>query len=275
MQKEPSPITTNDGRDAVRGSLNIEIREPQSSGSEPILEFIASDESLDRYDEVICASGWKLANYQKNPIFQNNHQTGDIIHTLGRALVTEVRSLPSARNHQHDPHEVRNNNSGNSLVATLGKESTYLYQRIQFATEANPIARIAYGLYKGKFLNAVSVGFVPLRWVNGEGKEYVTHGKEYGVPALAGSDPSPIEIRKSKTENQYRRKYLEQELLEVSAVGLPANPNALALAYKSGAVEKSDLRDTYDLLRKALADPADRQRELHSFFRNVNALLKS
>lgn len=26
------------------------------------------------------------------------------------------------------------------------------------------MARIAYGLYAGKFLNAVSVGFVPLRW---------------------------------------------------------------------------------------------------------------
>src|SRR5438445_7524866 len=36
--------------------------------------------------------------------------------------------------------------------------------RSQFATEANPMARIAYALYKGKFLNAVSVGFIPLRW---------------------------------------------------------------------------------------------------------------
>jgi phage head maturation protease len=260
MQNESSTLATNDGREAVRGSLHIEIREPSSLSTPgeastlaagPILEFIASDESLDRYDEVICASGWKLANYQKNPIFQNNHQTGDIIHTLGRSLLTEVRIM------------------GDREV---------LFQRIKFATEANPIARIAYGLYKGKFLNAVSVGFVPLRWVNGEGKEYVAHGKQYPLSPPGegqGEGSSPIENRKSKTENQYRRKYLEQELVEVSAVGIPANPNALALAYKSGAVEKSDLRDTYDLLRKALADPADRQRELHSFFRNVNALLKS
>src|SRR5436190_23199687 len=128
MQKESSPLTTSDGREAIRGSLHIEIREPSSlaaqgeGSSEPILEFIASDESLDRYDEVICASGWKLTNYQKNPVFQNNHQTGDIIHTLGRALLTEVRIM------------------GDREV---------LYQRIKFATEANPIARIAYGLYKG------------------------------------------------------------------------------------------------------------------------------
>src|SRR5204863_7385003 len=51
---------------------------------------------------------------------------------------------------------------------------------------------------------------------------------------------------------QFRRKYLEQELLEVSAVAIPANPNPLALGLKSGAVEKSDLRDLADLIRLTL-----------------------
>lgn len=34
----------------------------------------------------------------------------------------------------------------------------------------------------------------------------------------------------SRGAGSYSRKYLEQELLEVSAVGIPANPNALALS---------------------------------------------
>src|SRR5205085_1677013 len=131
----------------------------------------------------ILASGWQIGNYQRNPVFQNAHQYGDIIFTLGKAIITEVRG-------------------------------SQLFQRIQFATEANPVAKIAYGLYRGGFLNAVSVGFVPVRWENGTEK------------------------------TSYRRKYLQQELLEVSAVGIPANPNALALAYKSGAVTKTDLRET-------------------------------
>src|SRR4029077_9749495 len=97
-----------------------------------------------------------------------------------------------------------------------------LHQTIQFACDINPMAKIAYGLYKGKFLNAVSVGFVPLRWEDGS------------------------------QEDSYSRKYLEQELLEVSAVGIPANPNALALGLKSGAIQKSDLRETFDLLRLTL-----------------------
>ena len=86
-------------------------------------------------------------------------------------------------------------------------------QRWQFASDANPMAKIAYGLYRGGYLNAASVGFIPLEWRN---------GAKTGEPA---------------------RVYTRQELLEVSAVGIPANPNALVMALKSGAVEQSDLRE--------------------------------
>jgi hypothetical protein len=54
-----------------------------------------------------------------------------------------------------------------------------------------------------------------------------------------------------------RRRYLEQELLEVSAVSIPANPNALQLGLRSGAIQSSDLRDLADLVRGAVpAEPA-------------------
>src|SRR5205823_2028683 len=69
------------------------------------------------------------------------------------------------------------------------------------------------------FLNAVSVGFIPLSWENGS------------------------------QEAGYRRKYLEQELLEVSAVSIPANPNALSLGLKAGAIEKGDLKELFELLK--------------------------
>ena len=189
-------ITLCDGRSGLRGGVSVEVREADAAGSEShdlpsVLDFIASDETLDRYDEIISASGWQLANYRRNPVFQNAHQYGDVIFTLGKALITEVRD---------------------------GR----LYQRIQFATDVNPMARIAYGLYRGKFLNAVSVGFIPVRWENGS------------------------------AEKGFRRKYVEQELLEVSAVGIPANPNALALGLRSGAVQKSDIKELSELLTKTL-----------------------
>src|SRR6266404_5184706 len=144
-------ITLSDGRPGLRGGIQVEIRDNSCNSC---LDFISSDETLDRYHEIISASGWQLANYQRNPVFQNAHQYGDIIFTLGKALITEIRS--------RSPH-------GNSQPT-----APYLFQRVQFAIEANPMARIAYALYKGKFLNAVSVGFIPLRWANGDGTEHHT-----------------------------------------------------------------------------------------------------
>jgi len=194
-------VSLSDGRPGLRGSIHVEASEPTGSagvpaGEFPILDFRSSDETLDRYGEVITASGWNLDTYKRNPVFQNSHQYGDILFTLGRAVATEVRE---------------------------GK----LFQRIEFAVDANPMARIAYNLYKGKFLTAVSVGFIPVRWED-------------------GTEKTP-----------YARKYLEQELLEVSAVAIPANPNALALGLKSGAVEKSDVKELADLLRSLVAPKSD------------------
>ena len=215
--------TLSDGREGIRGAIQVKASEPPPECSGACLDFVSSDETLDRYNEIIVASGWRLANYQQNPVFQNSHQYGDIIFTLGKAITTEIR------------------------VGMTSTSSPYLYQRIQFATEANPIAKIAYGLYRGEFLNAVSVGFAPLRWENGTEK------------------------------TAYRRKYLEQELLEVSAVGIPANPNALALGLKSGAIAKSDLRESLDLIRSVL-EPESRaslQGQLFRMAAQFHAILRS
>jgi hypothetical protein len=247
-------ITLPDGRPGLRGTLQIETRQPAENSQpstvnhQPVLDFISSDETLDRYGEIISAEGWRLENYRRNPVFQNAHQYGDVIFTLGRSLITEVRSNePSTINSQ---------------------PSTFLYQRIQFATEVNPMARIAYGLYKGKFLNAVSVGFIPVRWVNGEtGAKGEVRGQResdgslFGVHPLGCSDTKTTSKDTLKGGHQtgmdFCRKYLEQELLEVSAVGIPANPNALVLGLNAGAVEKSDLKELHELIRQTLGSSKD------------------
>ena len=190
--------------------LPVTVRHAPSSAEQPsdsqlstlnsqlTLDFTASDESIDRYGDIITASGWKLDAYRRNPVFQNAHQYDDVLHTLGKALITEVR--------------------GNSL-----------FQRIQFATDINPFAKIAAGLYANGYLNAVSPGFIPIRW----------------------EDPQTNAARP-----QFGRKFLEQELLEVSAVGIPANPNALALSLKSGALVKSDLHDLLHFCRQLFDHPS-------------------
>ncbi len=226
-------VTLSDGRPGVRGALSVETRVPAAPSAEsapglPVIDFIASSETLDRYGEIILASGWRLENYLRNPVFQNAHQYGDVLFTLGKALITEVRSgpIPTADATPTQQALAAQDNPPNaaqdtpSPLAFSPQPSAFLFQRVQFATDVNPIAKIAYGLYRDRFLNAVSVGFIPLRWEEG--------GPEAG----------------------FRRRYLEQELLEVSAVGLPANPEALQLALKAGALHKSDLQELLDFLRQ-------------------------
>src|SRR6266446_3029872 len=160
-------IPLSDGRPGLRGTMSVDVGDPlpspggegQGEGGTAVLDFVSSDETLDRYGEIIVASGWKFSSYARNPVFQNAHQYGDVIFTLGKALITEIRSGP--------PRE-----APRGLSTLNSQPSTYLYQRIQFATDVNPMARIAHGLYRGKFLSAVSVGFIPLRWENADGTEH-------------------------------------------------------------------------------------------------------
>ena len=228
-------------------SLQIQVKQP-TPGDAPaitgtpatqapaapgaVLDFIASDETLDRYGEVISAAGWRLEAYRRNPVFQNAHQYGDILFTLGRALITEVR------------------HPGPGTGGTPGTAGApHLFQRIQFATEVNPVARIAFGLYKARFLNAVSVGFIPLRWLDGDGAEHTlrAHGGAAGAREPHRGVPP--------TGTGVRRRYLEQELLEVSAVGIPANPNALALGLREGVLARADLAEALAMLRVLAARP--------------------
>src|SRR5215471_10085662 len=130
MNAIPDLIPLHDSRPGLRSLLQVEVREAGvtagGGGTGATLDFIASTATLDRYHEVIEPAGWRLESYRRNPVFQNAHNYGDILFTLGKALTTEVRAVG---------------------------ERQALCQRIQFATEVNPMAWIAYGLYKGGFLN--------------------------------------------------------------------------------------------------------------------------
>src|SRR5690349_13258417 len=81
-------VTLSDGRPGLRSCVPVEVRDNSCNSC---LDFIASDETLDRYDEIVMASVWKLETYRRNPVFQNAHKYGDIIFTLGKALITEIR----------------------------------------------------------------------------------------------------------------------------------------------------------------------------------------
>ena len=120
---------------------------------------------------------------------------------------------------------IQNSHQTEDILHTIGRaertwvEGGKLMQVWKFASAANPVAKVARDLYAGGFLNASSVGFLPKLWENG------------GTGAA------------------YDRKFTQQELIEVSAVAIPANPSALALGVKSGAVDVADLRELAQLLK--------------------------
>lgn len=193
----------------LRASLPTEM-EPE--GESPVITFTASTASIDRYEETIDQSGWKLRNFERNPVFQRDHHYS-ILSTLGRSERTWV-------------------------------EGGSLRMRILFAVDIHREAHFAWRMYREGFLNAVSVGFIPIEWQNGG------------------------------AEAEYRRKFLQQELIELSAVAIPANPDALQDAW-----EPDELREIRrildDCLKRETASPRDsRSTELNRLSRFVRSVTR-
>lgn len=155
-----------------------------------VLEFIGSTEDKDRQGDIIMAGGWQLKHYKKNPVFMWAHQYADP--PIGKAI---------------------------KVWAEDGK----LKFHIQFAEKDEyEFADTIYKLYKGGYLRASSVGFMPLE------SEPIDKDDEgfFAVPT----------------------RFLKQELLELSGCPVPANPNALAEAKAKGLIK--------DLTKFMVEDPA-------------------
>lgn len=99
-----------------------------TKNSDGTYEFVASDESVDRYGDVIRVSGWDLRNYKKNPIVLFAHQKDN---PVGIASKTWI-------------------------------EGTKLMVRIKMADEGtSPFIDTLRKLMDQKIVRAVSVGFMP------------------------------------------------------------------------------------------------------------------
>src|SRR5712671_6076245 len=70
---------------------------PTDNAPPNTIDFRSSDATLDRYQEVITVAGWKLDSYRKNPVVQNAHSYLSLADTIGKSLITEIRSVSPAR----------------------------------------------------------------------------------------------------------------------------------------------------------------------------------
>lgn len=101
-----------------------------------IVEYVASDETLDSYSEIIRADGWRFTHFVKNAPFVDSHDYSTVEKLLGKVLDFRV--------------------DGRKLIET-----------VQWAKDVaeNKLAVMGWKMVEGGFLPAVSVGFQALNWV--------------------------------------------------------------------------------------------------------------
>jgi HK97 family phage prohead protease len=140
-----------------------------------VVRFVLSDGSVARDGHTLATSGWDTESYRRNPVVLFAHDSENVESVIGKMINIQTR--------------------GDQLLGD-----------VEFMPgDVNPMAETVFQMVKRKFLNAVSVGFIPLE----------------GKPAK-GRAPGDFD-------------FTRQELLEVSVVPVPALATALAAGRDFGA----------------------------------------
>jgi hypothetical protein len=118
----------------IRRELHPQIKVLDPAGG--LVEYVASDETIDYYREVVMASGWKFDRFQKNAPFVDSHNYESIDNLLGRVVDFEVK--------------------GGKLIETV---------KWAIDVPSNTLAQKGFAMTQGGYLKAVSVGFMPEKMV--------------------------------------------------------------------------------------------------------------
>lgn len=154
-----------------------------------LIEFIASDETLDRHGEKVPIDAWDLKNYKKNPVLLINHDYR-VQNIVGKAKNLRVE--------------------GKKLIF----EPVF--------HELTDLAKEVTGMVKDGFLNTVSVGFLP-HWPETKGSNVINELLEISfVPVPANPMAQRIkdlsEEAASKEMNPEQEKKLKEFLETVEII---------------------------------------------------------
>ena len=143
----------------------------------------------------------------------------DIIEVTGWKLDEYLKNPVFLWAHNYDQPPV-----GKAINVSIDAVAKKLLFDVKFATaEEYPFADTIYRLYKGGYLRATSVGF-------------------RGIKHKTRDEDEVLQM----PEWRRGRRYMEQSLLELSAVPVPSNPNALMMA-KSAGIEIDEIEKALDL----------------------------
>src|SRR6185436_20608277 len=73
----------------LRRTLHPEVRVLDAAAG--LVEYVASDETIDFYKEVVRASGWRFTHFQKNSPFVDSHDYRSVERCLGAVVDYKVR----------------------------------------------------------------------------------------------------------------------------------------------------------------------------------------
>lgn len=102
-----------------------------------LVDYIASDETLDHYGEIVRAKGWRFTHFRKNAPFVDSHNYHTIDKLLGHVIDFRI--------------------DGDKLI-----------ERVKWAidVEESKLAKLGFRLTESGYLKAVSVGFYPIKYVS-------------------------------------------------------------------------------------------------------------
>jgi hypothetical protein len=156
-----------------------------------IVQYVASDETLDADNEVIRAKGARFDRFSKNAPFLNSHRYGSIEDQLGSVIEFKV-------------------------------EGDRVVEAVKWAIDVpeNRLAQFGFKMAEAGYLKAVSMGFEPEAIVTPAdrvGYQAELRTLNFQHPTLNGKAMRPDKI------------FTRWQQLELSACVIPVNPNALAI----------------------------------------------
>jgi len=142
------------------------------SETEGTIEFVASDETLDCYGEIVRVNGWQFTHFAKNAPFVNSHDYSDIKQLLGQ--VTDWRV-----------------------------EKNQLVETVKYIREEGSLGAMAFKLVRDGFLRAVSVGFVPVamasKW-DGNSGAFLAQIAELKLDPVAATQLRAVYLKQEQIE---------------------------------------------------------------------------
>lgn len=162
--------TRSDGPgEIVRRTIHPEVK--VIDAAKGLVDYVASDETVDHYQDLILAKGWRFTHFKKNAPFLDSHMSWSIGDCLGKVVDAKV-------------------------------ENNQLIERAQWAidVEGNDLARIGFDMTAKGYLKAVSVGFYPTKLVSRWDEDFAEVVVELGLDAETAATVRRIYLEQEQME---------------------------------------------------------------------------